>query len=739
MLLAYVCLLAVSARAQLNYTTLRLVDAVECATDTAHEFAEYPKSASTVERILGEPARALSNRAGDMKYFAYKLGRGKGLKSGQGYVLRIIYPEDKARSVFVLNRGCETARGFHTGRTTGDGIVVPYIENNAESLELPLTGAYESWDMLFYLHERFPGLKQPRDAEFPRDQAPADGFWVMLVQLGAANDPLSAGVAVRRIELYEAPPVETLRQPLAELPAGLPRRHLFFREEMGDSAIASTKPAERACAQDLSWYENKFRLMQVLGMRTFSPDLLEFGHNQGWDSTRYGSNDWVNQSPHRNRWSQIVARCAELRFDLLPYYEYAGSIGAKGLGVEKRAHRLDDSKQPDYTHITWAEKANADITDPATFEDLRKMLEITVVDEAKRASFAGVWLRTRPSHIPMSFSDRCLGLFTKETNQKEAVTRVRLQADSKLYGAYRAWWFGQRRAFLEKVRDYVRAKAGPKLDVLFTADSAESGKPLLAPGRPQVVAEKPELWKDAGLRVAALRDARKGSWHAKTMQADWTTWGDWEWQHSIPPADPVRYKDVPGVFMTLTVNRAYTLEPDAAEAFRAMDGLAMIRHYSLNEDATTVGKDLRVVGYFASDMDYAGPFVMLPEALAMAHGDPRYFGYLSSTSFNRGNPVFVRKFNANFLALPALPSTVEPTFSSDAEVVVRKIPAGKHGAYLAVVNIGRVKKTMRVRVPRSGRFLDAVTGAELLAAGSEIELTLQPCELRSVRWLPVMW
>ena len=161
----------------------------------------------------------------------------------------------------------------------------------------------------------------------------------------------------------------------------------------------------------------------------------------------------------------------------------------------------------------------------------------------------------------------------------------------------------------------------------------------------------------------------------------------------------------------------------------------MIRHYTLNEDATAVGKDLRVLGYFASDMDYAGTFVMLPEALAMARGDPRYFGYLSSTFFNRGNPAIVRKFNANFLALPALPSTVEPTYSSEPDVVVRKIVAGGNGVWLAAVNIAREKKTVRVRVPKSGRFLDAVTGAELAASSAEIELTLAPCELRSLRWL----
>ena len=34
------------------------------------------------------------------------------------------------------------------------------------------------------------------------------------------------------------------------------------------------------------WYEYKMRQMQFLGIDTFTKDLLEFGHNQGWDSAR---------------------------------------------------------------------------------------------------------------------------------------------------------------------------------------------------------------------------------------------------------------------------------------------------------------------------------------------------------------------------------------------------------------------------------------------------------------------
>ena len=64
-----------------------------------------------------------------------------------------------------------------------------------------------------------------------------------------------------------------------------------------------------------------------------------------------------------------------------------------------------------------------------------------------------------------------------------------------------------------------------------------------------------------------------------------------------------------------------------------------------------------MLGYFVADIERAGPFCMMAEALAMANGDPTMIGYLVGSNYGRGFPGYVRDFNANFLALPALPST----------------------------------------------------------------------------------
>jgi hypothetical protein len=729
-------LCAPATRSEFDFDSMTLVDAVDCATDSTHDFTQYPAQASALTTLLGAPCRTLAMTGTTMKYFAYRLGRNAGLEAHKAYVLRVIYPEDQPRTIFVLNRGSETTRAFHTGRTTGDGIHVPYVQNNAESLELPLSGNYETWDMLFYLQERFPGIKHPRDPdEFPRDQEPEDGFWVLFLQLSPTNDPLSAGVAIKRIELYEAPSADELKQPIPTLPTGLPRRHLFWREEMADGVISSTDVTKRGFADDMGWYETKFQLMHFLGMRTFAKDLLEFGANQGWDSSKYGGNNWVYQSSSPARWTRIVRRCAELGFDLMPYYEYKGSKGAQGLGYEKRARPLSDSLSA-YTHITWSEDANVDITDPDTFEDLRKILEITVADERENGSFAGVWLRSRVSDFPVSFSNRCLALFQSETGQTSAVTRARLRSEPLLYSQYREWWFEKRHAFLEQVRDYIRTIAGPEMSLLFTTDNSEPGKTRLPAHASDVIAEDPSKWNGTGKSVRSLANALSGKWQLQTLLADTETWGGWEWQHAVPHSDPHRYQNTDGIHLTQTFNRAYTIEKDVGNAFRAKDGLAMVRHYSLNEDATQVGSDRRIVGYFSSDVDYAGPFVVLPEALAMAYEDPRFIGYLAGGNFNRGNPHYVRKFNANFLALPALPSVVDTSQPPDSDFVVRRITTPSNGTYLAAIHIGRHPATKTIHLPEPGALYDAVTGELLDGSATSFTLDMSPCELRAFRYFP---
>ncbi|MHC4250104.1 MAG: hypothetical protein ACYS9X_13330, partial [Planctomycetota bacterium] len=468
------------------------------------------------------------------------------------------------------------------------------------------------------------------------------------------------------------------------------------------------------------------------GMNTYCKDLLEFGHNQGWDSAAGGGNSWVNQSATPRRWREILGVARRYGFDVLPYYEYAGSVGQKSLGIQKRAKTLGGG--PAFTHISWSEKANADVTDPDTLADAKKVLDATICRHRNSAKFVGAWFRTRPSHIPIGFGDRALALFAKEANGGRAVTRDALRRDRALLDRYYAWWFLKRKAFLVALRDHLRERVGPGAVVMFTADTSEPGRSAALGA---VVTDDLAAWNalegrpgHEKLKVRPFEELVRGDPHLAALTSPVPTWGKWEWQHSCPQADPANYSGEDGVLMTYTFNRAYTVASEKAfGAFRTRSGLAVVRHYCLNENEME-----KKVGYFVADVERAGPYCMMAEARAVARGDPRYIGYLASNSFSRGFPEHARAFNAAFLALPALPSEVLEDASADPEVVVRAIPTERHGTYVAVVNTGlRVKTGVRVTLPRGARVTDAVTGLRLRRRGWTVRFDMGPCELRALR------
>lgn len=730
--------LATCACAQLApvFQKLELIEEIDVSrpvTDT-DRFLDYPSGGSRVATVLGKPVRVLPNDTPGVKFFGYRIGKGKGLQAGESYVLELVYPEDAPRSMIVVNYGCETTRGFHTGRTVGDALDAAYASHNPESLEVPLSKRFETWQTLFSLHDRYPGQKRPRDTGNLRDQTPADGFWVYVAQFAPEQEPLSQGAAVATIRLYKAPAFQSYAQPLRLPPAGLPQRHLFFREEMADGVIDPREPEKRGVTESDGWYEQKARLMRFLGMNTFSKDLLEFGANQGWDSAKFGGNQWVFQNRDPQLWERLVTIAGKYDLNVLPYYEYAGSKGRQGLGPQKRAMPLT---RADYTHIKWGENARADLTDPDTFEDFRKMLEITIVDQKDKARFVGAWLRPRASQLPISFADATLARYTADRSKAAPVTRERLQSDKALYADYLSWWNDKRRDFLYQVREYLRGAIGDRAVVLYTADHTEAGMYPQNWNLPGVVVEDAAPWKALGKKTVTLAEAISGRRHFHTATRPIDTWGGWEWQHAAPPHDPLNYTQVTGVLPTFTFNRAYTVGDAAAlEAFETRTGLALIRHYGLNEhmfrDATDP-KGGGPLGYFVTDMERTGPFVMLAEARAMANGNPTMIGYLAGNSFNRGFPQYVRAFNAAFLALPALPSVRLPDASPDPEVVVRRIDAGAHGTYYAIVNTGYAsKRGLQLKLPAKGRVLDAATGQPVKAAGGQVPVDLFPCQLLSL-------
>jgi hypothetical protein len=713
---------------------LRLVDEINCGAPTdTYEFSESPVGISKVETILGKTSRVLP-RAGDPKYFAYRIGKGKGLKSGAAYVLSVEFPEDKSRSMFIVNRGAEMVRGVRTGQALGD-VLYTHTNNNNESLKIPLSGKYNTWKALFFMHDRLHELgmetQNAGGAGKKRDSRPEDGFWVAITQSKGDNDPLSSGAAVSRIRLFEVNDVARLNMPLRLPPAGLPQRHLFWREEMADGVVMDKQPAERGVINSTDWFEYKARLMQFLGMNTYSKDLLEFGHNQGWDSGP--NNEWFYASSQPELWENILNMMGKYKFNILPYYEYTGGVGEKGLGREKRATPLSGANA--YTHIHWTESRNVDLTDPDTLADAKRLLDATIVRYKDKTKFVGAWFRPRPSQMAIGFADATLARFATQANNGQAITRAQLKTDKALLDRYYTWWFGKRREFLTALRDHLRANGIDDAQILFTSDASEPGRSLNGPHA--IVTDDVEKW-DEILQLPAHKgktqaisydEVVRGHKQFEAVTSPRGTWGEWEWQHSDPQSDPHNYQDTEGALLTYSFNRAYTTSAaKGLEAFRTRSGLAAIMHYPLNEHSME-----KSLGYIASDVEYAGPYIMLSEARAMAYGDPRFIGYLAASSFNRGFPEYVRAFNAAFLSLPALPSQVLPNASSDPNVIVRSIKTPKNGTYLAIVNVGFEDKKVAITLPVNGKVMDAATGKALTSANGKLQLTLYPCELKSVR------
>lgn len=724
------------------FGTVTLVEEIDVgAAETPRLFKEYPAGVSKVETILGQQARVLGKTPGESAHMTFRVGQYKLLKPGGAYVLEIEYPEDAPRSMAVLNSGNESSLGFHTGESLGDAFHPKYVNNNNESIATPLSGKYERWRMFFNLHDHFVDETYVRgDGERPLTTD--DGFTVTIAQWSAENIPASGGAAVSKIRLYEIADEKKIAAVYQLPPKELPRRHIFWREEMADNVISADKSGTAGVKDPLDWYRFKANQMQFLGINTFSKDLLEFGAVQHWDSSAHGGNRWAYYNAKAAPlWGQIVELMGQRGYDILPYYEYSGSKGQEGLGPQRRAKplRRDDA----FTHIKWIESANADITDPDAIEDFKKMLDITIVREKDKANFLGAWLRPR-SQLPMSFADATRKRFADEVNNGREVTKQQLREDAALLAKYEAWWYGKRRDFLAAMRDYLRENDVNDAMMLFTACPAEPGVSFPT-WDPILVTDDVAKWeqrlrassieKEQKTTVLSVADVVQRKMYAEALVTPPKTWGDWEVDHAAPPSDPQNYKDADGLLVSYAFNRVYTVAaPEPLEQFRAPGGLAMIRHYTLNENMMFDKADKPTLGYFCADIERAGPYCMMAEALAMANGDPRYLGYLTGRVYARGFPLYVRNFNTAFLSLPALPSQRLEGASSDEAVVVRSIVTPNHGTYLAVVNTAMADKSnVTIKLPSGGKVTDAATGEAIPASGGSVTLSMYPFQLRSLR------
>ena len=706
------------------YGEVVVVDQIDC-TQTDHRFAEHPAGASRVETVLGKPCRVLPVQEGGASYLDWRLGEGKGLEPNAAYVVVIEYPDDVPRAFHVRNYGNNSRRSFYTGAANGDALDGPIVHHKPESLAIPQSGKYERWSSLTFLGKR----ASERQDKGLMDIA-TDGFEIAISQYKKDWHPLSAGIAVSRILLCKIVDEKAAWAKIPYPPKGLPRRHIFWREEMADSATNEGGLCDGN--KGLDWIEQKFRAMKIFGQNTYCKDLLEFGHNQGWDKDWKGRNNlpgakhtnwmWGGTGHDWDIWGDIVPMAVDqYGFDVLPYYEYGGAAGDPNyaLGPQKRAEPLRTDNKPtdrgiNYTHIWWSEgKLRVDITDPDTLAELKYILDCTIFrfkDQVAKGGFLGALMRPRPGQWAISFSDATRARFAKESNGGQAVSRADLQNNRDLYKRYIDWWGGRRAQFMDEIRKYLEENGVKDAIAILENDDSETGYPLKDGGSLTTDDLAAAQAKLPGKNVVDVNDPSVVGQHRylQSLQSETGTWGCWEWQHASPACDPAHYQSLKNVWISMPFHALFTVtDPACFSAFRNANGTeTLIRHYDLNE-GTLDG----LTGYAMADWEHAGRACMIAEVNAMASGDPVNIGYLMGSNYTRGFPGPVVEFNRNFLALPALPSKKLEGAASDPETTVRLIDTGKTGKYFIVAHTGyKGKKDVRIRVPAGVAALTDVDG-----------------------------
>jgi len=821
-----------------EFGTLTLIDSFDPVVPGIRDTQMEPAGAFTTPNILGRQALMLTpqNTAGDMKasYAAFLIGKNKGLVAGKAYVLEFDYPDDVPRHMVFVNRGADLVRTVSTGKEIGDNRE-QYAYPNPESVSYPHSNQWKTYRFYFTLHDRFQPLAAVRnEVDTKRPFGPADGFWVAVGHYNPVGNPNNVGAVMGEVRLYSVNNTASAALAINYPPGGLPHRRTFWREEMNDStalcqrgdSVVNTDPNSASYANagvcnpatgtsagttTNTWLEYKMKLAKVLGFNVFTKDLLEFGHNQGLNTSNYGGSKWF-YSARVAFWPEMTQKAGAYGLEVMPYFEYYGAKGEGEFSTTScpsedatgnnfcASNLLDSAYQckkpwgqtqakcfmPSYgsqqscepltraekrfTPYSWAETACVDVTDPKALVDVKKLIGASVLDYKANASFAGVWFRTRVGSWPISFSDAARARYAADRNVV-IPTKASLRASSSLRADYYAWWNGKRKAYLTAIRDYLRAgKNGndgvSNAAVLFTSYH-EEGLPIPAPNYAdtRVVTDDTTPWSIVNA------DARWQYRYSPITAATWladkryettlsalnlptevqfaTTNGYDEMSHGTPPADPLNYQVGEGVLMTMPYGRQYTVaDPALLQKFSTQKGMALIRHYPLNEDDGTGNYTTDRAngsfknwpmsghfGYFVSDVERSTPYTMLAEVKGVANADPYWIGYLSSNSFNTGAPQDLRRFNAAYLAWPAQPSVKVAAASATSGVIVRDMVTSA-GKFVAVFNTDMTAKTgvqITLTATRMGSVTsvqDRVTLQNVAVTGGKITLDLQVADFK---------
>ena len=730
-----------------SYGDLTLVDSIDCGTDNAHSFRDFPSGNSYVSNILGRVCRVIhhvpKNSANKESgaYISWRIGADANLVPNAPYLLVVDYPDDAPRSATVMNYGAPSRRGFHTGATIGDAESPPYVMNFPESFNVAFSGTYQRIEQVMFPCEK----PEVYDGTGSRISLADDGFDLSFALFPKDDAPGSLGVAVASIRLYRITDESFLKAEINYPDESLPRRVITWREEMSDDN------GHAAYTDPLDFYRAKSKLMDALAINTYSKDLLEFGYCQHWDPTFHDYGDgWMNYNyENRNVWGGVTEIMGAAGHWLLPYYEYAGGRGAwNSLGNKMLATPLKNGGL--YSNASWVDECRVDITSAAAEEDFKKILDCTILRYKDNAKMLGSWIRNR-GQMPISFHEDTVKLFCKETGKAEdSVTRQSIASageSSDIYKEYRAWWYGKRAQFLEKMRQYLVDNGVEGAKSFYTSTIGETGEYANnwwgdtvvsdSTAWQQMLAATGQEKNDNGDTRLNRISVGSATWNYKALclEGDWPTWGNYEQQHAAPHDDPENYTNSVDVALTYPFNRVYTVVGGDCDRWRDKNGdLFLVRFHSLNENAMYDADGRAMCGYYTADFEKAGPACMLSELWAMAISDPNMLGYLCGFNMARNYTLPARKFNQNFLSLPATKSEVVNGQGGywGAALTVRKwtTPAGN---YFAVINTsGNSYSSTNIvfALPSGGTVYETVShAAHELDANGAISIDIGPYEM----------
>lgn len=733
------------------YGDLTLVDEVDCATDTTHEFHVHSNGVTQVETILGSACRTMAHPNGESGFFSYRIGKGKGLVAHDMYLLVVEYPEDVPRTATLINRAMNSRNGFHTGISVGETMVAHIIgQTHPESMNVPLSGAYKRLEQVMFLNENV----FPYNTTDSYIDSESEGFDVIIHVFSAADAPDSAGAAVRAIRLYRMNDEKGLATSI-NYPAGnAPKRHVTWRDEMGKHNAYSSN-ADR--------YDNfrmKMRLMKELGIDTWSRDMLEFGYNQYWDVSyaNNGNSNWFYGTA--DYWTTEIEIYANAGIYLLPFYEYAGSRGPGGLGVNSARKAVQMFRGGYGGHYNLfvqnangASGSNVDITDDAAYTDFAAILDCTILRYKDRANFLGAWIRNRGS-MPVSFSANARNRFCTDTGRATGSVSIddlsnvaeygdeayryicQMMKKPALYQEYRTWWNGKRAQWLKAMQQHLADGGLAGAKVYFSGVWGEAGWELqnLAYYRDyynRVAAEDADAWKALSGSDAATCGIGEMSWNYTHygIDNDSFTWFPDEYNHAAPRNDPETYTNVSDVAICYPYHGVHTTIPASAATYRNASGdLFFSRHFCLYEGCGNG------VGYFTTEMDRCGRAIMLPELYALAYQDPTLIGFMQGGHLARNCTKEFRDFNEHFLSLPAVKGDVMWGGGWGVKpYTIRKYKTAD-ATYYAIVNTSSQSfdNSQKYLSDESGTFTlyDTVTGETTTLGGGYARFTLEPFQLK---------